>query len=1507
MEHLANTVATLNVDMKMDAKDFNKNVQKVEKSIKNLGSLMEKLSTNSENISKAFNKLAKTTKSVGIDLGKATKELNELAQSTNKVEKATEKVGKSMSSLATDVETASKNTFKMNKNLKNVAKNFESIGSSMGESNKGLKELDKNAKAIVTSSNKLNGNLDKIKKGLQQLAKEAKNAGTQLDKLAKAMDSVNTKANQLRQTTRNIGRNFDTLGRSVQTIGTDLTTVGRQMNVVNTSARRLRSTVTQTGNSFNQLASGVNTANNAINQASNTANQASNDFDGLGNSLKNALSVSMAGIGLGAGKMASDIDGAFARIKASLDVTDNEAKRITDSVKNIYGKGWGESLDEVAYATARVSQNMKNIEPRELESVVRNAQALSRVLDEDVSIVTRTANQLMEQFGLSAQDAFDMMAQGAKQGLNYYDDYLDTLNEYAPYFQKLGFDAKEMFDILISGSENGAFMLDKVGDAIKEFGIRSKDASALSMEAYSTLNLDGEKMTEAFAQGGEKAQQAFALVTERILELDDATKNAVGVALFGVMWEDLEEDTMEAMLTMKESLGDFQGKMGQVAKEFEESFGQKLQSTFRRLGMALEPLGKVLLDMATVFLPPITTAVTALSDAFELLPEPIKQLIVVLGGITMAIPPIMLLAKAMQGTAVATGLATMANNAYRTALIAQTGQAVVATTAMTALQGSFLKIGTALRTLATAQGWSMLMSGGMVASGWAGATVAMRTFIGTTIAGLRAISASLYSFMISPLGVVLATVGAITMAVMEWKRRQQEVNDLMDRNNEIAEKNKKIREGTNVGDELAMQKQREELDLLMEAYKKWEKVRETGASKEWIDYKAKHKGDWMDKTFLTSREKAMKDYIDTLEKAGATHETLTESVNARVESERKHQEEIRKTREEYERQQATMYGMNDARREEWETLRKGVESQNSYQDTLKSQIDSYIALTEVEEKTNEEKEVMAQNMKYLITMLGDSVTKYDANGRAIGLYVNKLKEAKQGIVDLAKESKNSLASFTEDQLSRNRMQIQSLKNMIEFEKGAGGDMAKDFFSGGVWSGFDVGYDGMSNKQIEEWQREIERLTAENKELMTEFSNSIKPGTYTPTTSSTIKKTAEEILHDRISLELDAYNYQRDMGRLSIQQEIYRLEQIHKLTKANTKDRMHLDVMLYEKRKELAEYTYNSELGLINHNHAMGKYSTEQYLKKIEELYRKHNAYLKDNIQEQWRIQEQMYHLQLEIQNKQLEQFRKNLEKANGFERDQLRDRKEYLDEAHEQTIDRIEKERDAKIKAYQDQLDAIRKANDKEEREREVANAKRLLKQYENSLTESGQARANELRNIIKRGTEAEVQEQIDMVIKAEEDRAKLEIDKVNAQYKHDLKLIEQQEQVLDKVYEAMQDKSDEYSAKYIELYGKSAESIQRMLQEGIESEMNTKVKATTEGFRQVNTAFQAGIQSMIESTKQAFQNVNLNGINLNPTMGMTAPSMQIVNFNIANMNVQSQSDAEQYSRYFAEQLRNIR
>ena len=121
------------------------------------------------------------------------------------------------------------------------------------------------------------------------------------------------------------------------------------------------------------------------------------------------------------------------------------------------------------------AQTSGEVDPTKIEELTQNALMLRDTFGFDIQEQMRAVNMLMDQFGLSGEEAFNLIAQGAQNGLDKNGDLLDSINEYSVHFKSLGLDAEDMFNSFANGADAGTFSVDKLGDAVKDFGIRVKD------------------------------------------------------------------------------------------------------------------------------------------------------------------------------------------------------------------------------------------------------------------------------------------------------------------------------------------------------------------------------------------------------------------------------------------------------------------------------------------------------------------------------------------------------------------------------------------------------------------------------------------------------------------------------------------------------------------------------------------------------------------------------------------------------------------------------------------------------------------------------------------------------------------------------------------------------------------------------------------------------------------------------------------------------------------------
>ena len=266
-----------------------------------------------------------------------------------------------------------------------------------------------------------------------------------------------------------------------------------------------------------------------------------------------AIGSFAVGVGIKAVDSAKQLDSAVKNLGNQVGAGADEMKNYEKIITDIYKKDIGENFQDVADMIAEVRKQTQ-LSGDALKEFTGYAAKFGDVYDAEVAESTRSATQLMKQFGINAEQAFNLMVQGMEQGLNKNDDFLDSINEYSTHFKDLGFTAEEMFSLYVKGAESGAFSIDKLGDAVKEFNIRSKDGSDTTLKAFKDLGLNAKETMNKFTTGGKSANDAFQDILTNLGKIKDKVKqNEIGTNLFGTMWEDLGSDVVLSLGNVQNS------------------------------------------------------------------------------------------------------------------------------------------------------------------------------------------------------------------------------------------------------------------------------------------------------------------------------------------------------------------------------------------------------------------------------------------------------------------------------------------------------------------------------------------------------------------------------------------------------------------------------------------------------------------------------------------------------------------------------------------------------------------------------------------------------------------------------------------------------------------------------------------------------------------------------------------------------------------------------------------
>lgn len=332
-----------------------------------------------------------------------------------------------------------------------------------------------------------------------------------------------------------------------------------------------------------------------------------------------ALATAAAAGGKHLLELSDDYQQAVGQMSAQTGATGRELTELGDIAEQVYRDNFGESLNDVASSMSTVKTNT-GLMGDELKAATENSYALRDTFGMDFAESSRAAAALMTRFGLSADEAYNLIAVGAQKGANQNGDLLDVISEYAPKYAEMGLSADQMMQTLINGAENGVFQIDKVGDAVKEFSIRAIDGSDQTKEAFKSLGLNAAYMAAEIAEGGPVAENAFREVVAALMKVEDPIKrNTIAVALFGTQYEDLGQAALPILAGITDTSGITADALAQINAVKYDSLTDALGGVKRQIEGEFMPLAKTMSRTATAALNDVSAA---LSDGFQ--PEDIR-------------------------------------------------------------------------------------------------------------------------------------------------------------------------------------------------------------------------------------------------------------------------------------------------------------------------------------------------------------------------------------------------------------------------------------------------------------------------------------------------------------------------------------------------------------------------------------------------------------------------------------------------------------------------------------------------------------------------------------------------------------------------------------------------------------------------------------------------------------------------------------------------------------------
>ncbi len=539
-----------------------------------------------------------------------------------------------------------------------LAQKQELLQSAIGDTEKKLEALEQAQEDVVKAFER--GHLGKDQyMAFQREVEETRGA---LNRYKADLSGLQSEQERLSANTERLNKLFAATGSSVDdyadVLGSRLVTAIRNgtasSDQLKTAVEKIGKAVTGGKADIKQLTAALDTVDdgqavrnliNDLNDVGDAAQDAADDIGEIAQATKGAAlmeaadQLSVVGdkiqdVGDKAVNAYAETETAVSKVNAYFGETGEAAEASAEIVKNVYGSGVGQSMDAVAEAVIVVKKNLGDLGDTDLTNLTKQALTLEELYGIDMNETLRGVNSLMKQYGMTAQEAMDYIVRGTQNGLDKTNELGDNLSEYAGKFEQAGYSASEYFQLLQNGLQGGAYNLDKVNDAINEVTTRLADGTiGDSIDMYS------QKTQSLFLawQNGEATQKQ--VIDSIVADIGNCTsqQEALNMAAqaFGTMAEDGNLKFITSLTSVGETYDSVAGSAENLFSQTQTPM-QEMEANTRKLQQALVPLGEKIVELANVVLPPLVAIITAVSEVFGMLPEPVQNFVIILGALLVA-------------------------------------------------------------------------------------------------------------------------------------------------------------------------------------------------------------------------------------------------------------------------------------------------------------------------------------------------------------------------------------------------------------------------------------------------------------------------------------------------------------------------------------------------------------------------------------------------------------------------------------------------------------------------------------------------------------------------------------------------------------------------------------------------------------------------------------------------------------------------------------------------------
>lgn len=226
----------------------------------------------------------------------------------------------------------------------------------------------------------------------------------------------------------------------------------------------------------------------------------------------------------------------------------------------------------------RLTQQFTGKSGDDLKAFRNEVQAVADSFNADFRETLIATNALSKQFGISANEALQLVKDGFLAGGDANGEFLDTLKEYPAYFKEAGISADQFVAIVTQTNKMGIFS-DKGVDAIKEANSRLREMTTATAAALDGIGISSEQVQKDLQTGTKTTFDVIQDVSAKLAELPDnaATVGAAIADIFGGPGEDAGLQYLRTLKDISTNMDEVKGKAGVLAQLQEEQLQSQIE------------------------------------------------------------------------------------------------------------------------------------------------------------------------------------------------------------------------------------------------------------------------------------------------------------------------------------------------------------------------------------------------------------------------------------------------------------------------------------------------------------------------------------------------------------------------------------------------------------------------------------------------------------------------------------------------------------------------------------------------------------------------------------------------------------------------------------------------------------------------------------------------------------------------------------------------------------------